>query len=268
MTANEQRRTRRIGDLAEAAGMTVRSLHYYEEIGLLVPSERNDAGHRLYDEADVARLYRICLLRRLGLPLNEIGQVLDDPAWDLSTVLAEHLAALEARLSAGARLRSQLTQLLAASPEATEPTTNHLLQVLEDMAMLDSNVRQRISILVYRDIDAAHDHLTTVFGLGPGEITRDGDGTAVHGTVEAGDGVVWLHPESPDFGLASPHTLGSATATMAVMVDDVDAHHAEAAARGADIVYEPTDQPYGYREYGARDCEGGLWSFMKPLEES
>jgi len=47
---------------------------------------------------------------------------------------------------------------------------------------------------------------------------------------------------------------------------DVDAHHAHAAANGADIVYEPVDQPYGYREYSARDNEGGLWSFMKPLE--
>jgi uncharacterized glyoxalase superfamily protein PhnB len=49
------------------------------------------------------------------------------------------------------------------------------------------------------------------------------------------------------------------------MVDDVDAHFRHARDHGATIVYEPTDQPYGYREYGARDAEGGLWSFMKPL---
>ena len=52
---------------------------------------------------------------------------------------------------------------------------------------------------------------------------------------------------------------------MAVMVDDVDAHHRHAAARGAEMVYEPVNQPYGYREYSARDLEGGLWSFMKEL---
>ena len=52
---------------------------------------------------------------------------------------------------------------------------------------------------------------------------------------------------------------------MAVLVDDVDAHHAHAVAEGADIRYEPVDQPYGYREYGAHDPEGHLWSFMKPL---
>jgi uncharacterized glyoxalase superfamily protein PhnB len=87
----------------------------------------------------------------------------------------------------------------------------------------------------------------------------------VHAELEAGDGVLWLHPEAPSFKLASPMTVGAATATTAVIVDDVDAHHRHAAAHGAEIVYEPVDQPYGYREYSARDREGGLWSFMKPL---
>jgi uncharacterized glyoxalase superfamily protein PhnB len=53
---------------------------------------------------------------------------------------------------------------------------------------------------------------------------------------------------------------------VAVMVDDVDAHHAHAKAKGATIRYAPMDQPYGYREYAAYDCEGHLWSFMKPLD--
>lgn len=53
---------------------------------------------------------------------------------------------------------------------------------------------------------------------------------------------------------------------MAVMVDDVDAHHERSVARGAVILYPPVDQPDGYREYSARDPEGGLWSFMRPLD--
>jgi uncharacterized glyoxalase superfamily protein PhnB len=60
--------------------------------------------------------------------------------------------------------------------------------------------------------------------------------------------------------------MGAATASVAVMVDDVDAHFRHASERGATILYEPVDQPYGYREYSARDSEGGLWSFMKPLD--
>ena len=49
------------------------------------------------------------------------------------------------------------------------------------------------------------------------------------------------------------------------MVEDVDAHHRHAVEEGAEVIYPPTNQPYGYREYSARDPEGGLWSFMKPL---
>lgn len=79
----------------------------------------------------------------------------------------------------------------------------------------------------------------------------------------AGDGVIWLHPETDEFRLASPATVGRATSMVAVMVDDVDDHHRSVLAKGGDIVYPPTDQPYGYREYSARDCEGTLWSFMR-----
>ncbi|HEU0238838.1 MAG TPA: MerR family transcriptional regulator [Micromonosporaceae bacterium] len=90
--------SRRVGELAAATGLTVRTLHYYEEIGLLTPSQRTHAGHRLYDSADLARLYQICLLRRLGLPLAEIGRALDDPSWNLHSALAAHLSHLDRQL--------------------------------------------------------------------------------------------------------------------------------------------------------------------------
>jgi DNA-binding transcriptional MerR regulator len=267
MTSQQQRSGgRRIGELAAATGLTVRTLHYYDEIGLLVASGRTEAGHRLYADTDVERLYRICLLRRLGLPLGEIGRALDDPAWNLRTAMATHLHDLERRLDATSRLRGRLAQLTASMGASDGPLTDELLEVLEEMTMLDSTVQRRISILVYADLQAAHDFLVEVFNLGPGEITRDDGGRVVHAELQAGDGVVWLHPESPEFGLSSPRSLGASTASVAVMVDDVDAHYRHAAAHGATIEYEPVDQPYGYREYSARDSEGGLWSFMKPLD--
>jgi uncharacterized glyoxalase superfamily protein PhnB len=99
-----------------------------------------------------------------------------------------------------------------------------------------------------------------------GHGTRDSDGKVVHAEIHAGDGVIWLHPESETYDLASPRSVGSATAGVAVMVDDVDAHFRHACELGATIAYEPVDQPYGYRECSARDPEGGLWSFMQPLD--
>ena len=253
---------RKVGELAAATGLTVRTLHYYEQIGLLPASGRSAGGHRLYSADDVSRLYRIRLLRRLGFPLTEIATSLDDPAWNLRAALGRHLAELDARLAAGHDLRRRVAGLLGGADDDSEPA---LLGVLEGMAMLDTTVQQGISVVVYADLEAAYRHLVDVFGLGPGSLTRDPDGAPVHGEVQAGNGVIWLHPESAEFGLASPRSVGAATASVVVLVDDVDAHHRYAAARGAEVVYEPVDQPYGFREYSARDPEGGLWSFMKEL---
>jgi DNA-binding transcriptional MerR regulator/uncharacterized glyoxalase superfamily protein PhnB len=266
VSEGQSKLVRRVGELAAATGLTVRTLHYYEEIGLLVASDRTDAGHRLYADADVERLYRICLLRRLGLPLGEIGRALDDPAWSLHAAMATHLRELERRLEATGRLRTRLAHLVASTGDAHTELTDELLEVLEEMTMLDTTVQRRISILVYADMEGAYEFLVRVFGLGPGELTRDEVGNVVHGELQAGDGVVWLHPESPAFKLSSPRSVGAATASVAVIVDDVDAHFRHASERGATIEYEPIDQPYGYREYSARDSEGGLWSFMKPLD--
>ncbi len=256
---------RKVGELAAATGLTVRTLHYYEKIGLLPASGRSTGGHRLYSSDDVSRLYRICLLRGLGFPLTEIAATLHDPAWNLRAALGRHLAELDARLSAGQELRRRVTRLLDGADGGADGADRQLLEVMEGMAVLDTTVRQRISVVVYADLEAAYSFLVDVFGLGPGSLTRGPDGTAVHGEVHAGDGMIWLHPESTDHGLASPRSLGAATASVVVMVDDVDEHHRYAAARGAAVVYEPVDQPYGYREYSARDLEGGLWSFMKEL---
>ena len=202
------------------------------------------------------------LLRQLGLSLAEIGRALDDPAWNLRAALDHHRHALDRRLADASRLRTRLVGLLASLEDSSGSASQSLI-AMEDMSVLDGPVQQRISILVYADVRRAYDYLIDVFALTAGVVTTDGDGQMVHAEVHAGDGVVWLHPETSQFGLASAHTVGAATATMAVMVDDVDEHHRRARVRGADVVYEPVDQPYGYREYSARDCEGGLWSFMK-----
>ena len=133
--------------------------------------------------------------------------------------------------------------------------------------MSEISVDQRIPILVYRDVEAAFNYLTDVYALGPGELERAPDGSVVHGELHAGDGQLWLHPESDQFGLKSPLSLGaSATGMVVVMVDDVDAHYRRALEQGATIKYDPTNQDYGYREYSAVDIEGHLWSFMTKID--
>ncbi|GEK22118.1 hypothetical protein CXY01_26380 [Cellulomonas xylanilytica] len=248
-----------MGELAEATGLTVRTLHYYEQIGLLTPSGRSPAGHRLYDAEDEARLYRVGLLRRLGMNLAEVRRALDDPAWDLASAMRAHLAALDARLEATARLRSTVAGALQAGG-------TDLVAVLEGMTSLEPPAQQRIMLLVYADVGAAHAWLVERFGLLPGELVRDGEGRAVHGEVHAGDGVIWLHPEQDAYRLASPRSVGATTASVAVLVDDVDAHHERSVAAGVEVRQQPVDQDYGYRVYSAYDVEGHLWSFMRSLD--
>lgn len=255
----------RVGDLADRAGLTVRALHHYEDIGLLRPSTRSAAGHRLYGPDAVDRLYRVNRLRRVGLSLDQVGRILDGEDGGLSDALERHRADIDDRIARLTSLRSAVHAALTDVDTDDDPT-ERLLEVLSAMETTDNGLRRRISILVYRDLPAVHAHLVDVFGFTPGEVTLDDDGTAVHAEVYVGDGTVWLHPETETYRLASPTTLGSATATMAVMVDDVDAHHRVVEAKGGDVVYPPTDQPYGYREYGVRDIEGTLWSFMKELD--
>ncbi|HXV64998.1 MAG TPA: MerR family transcriptional regulator [Vicinamibacteria bacterium] len=72
----------RVKELARLAGVTVRTLHHYDRIGLLVPSARSDAGYRLYGEADLYRLQHILVWRELGFSLEQIRRMLDEPGFD------------------------------------------------------------------------------------------------------------------------------------------------------------------------------------------
>lgn len=91
-----ERRTHRISEVAAASGVSVRTLHYYDEIGLLVPRRRTRAGYRLYDDDDVLRLQQILIGRELGLDLDAIRRSLDDPSFDRKrTLLAQRRELLE-----------------------------------------------------------------------------------------------------------------------------------------------------------------------------
>jgi DNA-binding transcriptional MerR regulator len=125
----------RIGELAQIAGVTVRALHHYDEIGLLVPSERTHGGHRVYTAADVRRLYRLLFLRGLGLPLEEIGTLLETSD-GLAATVRRHLDRVEHQLGALEELRLRLARLLSALAADEEPT-RPLLDALEAMSMIE-----------------------------------------------------------------------------------------------------------------------------------
>ncbi|MGW7085346.1 MerR family transcriptional regulator [Streptomyces sp. NPDC054871] len=102
-----------VGRVAGFAGVTVRTLHHYDEIGLLVPSERSQAGHRRYSDGDLDRLQQILFYRELGFPLDEVAALLDDPETDLRVHLRRQHELLTARIT-------KLQEMAAAVETAME----------------------------------------------------------------------------------------------------------------------------------------------------
>ncbi|MGV3559022.1 MerR family transcriptional regulator [Larkinella arboricola] len=98
-------RTYSVKKLASLAGVSVRTLHHYDRLGLLKPSVRTEARYRLYGEKELIRLQQILFYKELDFPLLEIRRVLEDPSFDLVTALQSHKTALRER-------RDRLTTLL------------------------------------------------------------------------------------------------------------------------------------------------------------
>ncbi|MFT8348571.1 MerR family transcriptional regulator [Clostridium saccharoperbutylacetonicum] len=80
----------KINEVAKLTGITTRTLHYYDEIGLLKPSQITDAGYRLYDENSLSELQQILFFRELNFPLNEIKEIMTNPEYDKTEALKKH----------------------------------------------------------------------------------------------------------------------------------------------------------------------------------
>ena len=125
-----------VGQLAKAAGVSVRTLHHYDEIGLLTPSGRTDAGYRLYAEADVERLQQIRSLQALGFSLDRIHEVLSGRQHNLMEVLEWHLAAVDEEIGKLQRVRSRLSDIAATLQNRNVPSTA-LLDLMKEMTNVE-----------------------------------------------------------------------------------------------------------------------------------
>ncbi|QJD99211.1 MerR family transcriptional regulator [Massilia forsythiae] len=132
----------KVGELAAAAGLTVRTLHHYDGIGLLRPSARSDAGYRLYDRDDVARLHRIQALRAFGMGLADIGLYLDSPAGAPLAVVERQLAALDRQIAEAQHMRKQLLRLRSDLAAGAQPDLSTWLDALERMSMYEKYFTQ------------------------------------------------------------------------------------------------------------------------------
>lgn len=119
-TTGIEEKTYSTGELAQACGVTVRTVQYYDEKGLLPPSGLTEGGRRIYRESDAAKLRRILLLKSLGLKLSDIRSFLES---DASTqVLRDILKAQDERLAAELEERTQARERIAVMLDALEST--------------------------------------------------------------------------------------------------------------------------------------------------
>lgn len=120
-----------IGDVAALAGITVRTLHHYDEIGLLVPSERKPNGYRAYTDADIDRLQQILTYRELDLSLEEIAAVLDTPT-SRARALETARARIAKRINKLHRISESLDAAIRSEEGGTTMTPQERLRAFGD----------------------------------------------------------------------------------------------------------------------------------------
>ena len=100
-----------VQQVSKLTGVSVRTLHHYDEIGLLKPTKVTEAGYRLYDDAALRKLQSILFFRELEFPLKQIKAFLDDPKFDARAVLADQIRLLELRAEQLNKLISHARQI-------------------------------------------------------------------------------------------------------------------------------------------------------------
>ncbi|WP_181777433.1 MerR family transcriptional regulator [Amycolatopsis pittospori] len=123
-----------VGKVAALSGVTVRTLHHYDEIGLLSPSRRTGAGYRSYSEDDLDRLQRILFYRELGLGLDAIAKIVDDPQLDALEHLRRQRALLTERIGELTRMAESVDRVIQAKEVGAALTPEERFEVFGEFS--------------------------------------------------------------------------------------------------------------------------------------
>ena len=153
----------KVGELARNTGMSVRALHHYDEIGLLRPSLRTPAGHRLYDRADIERLQQIHSLRSMGISLDETKRMLDGAAASPRQVIDLHLARLQEQMVMQKHLVRRLKALAHHIDTAKPASLEQLCKTIEEMMQVEKYFTpEQLEVLEERRISVGEERMHTV----------------------------------------------------------------------------------------------------------
>ncbi|GAB92306.1 MerR family transcriptional regulator [Gordonia rhizosphera] len=120
---------RTVGDVAGLVGISVRTLHHYDRIGLVVPSGRTSAGYRVYDDADVERLHQVLTYRELGFSLEQIATLLDDPRVDAIAHLRDQHELLIERIGRLHRMVAAVEEMMNAKKKGIQLTAEEQAEI-------------------------------------------------------------------------------------------------------------------------------------------
>ena len=182
-----------VSKLAKLAGVSVRTLHHYDETGLLKPSFRSDSGYRQYQRKDLLRLQQILFYRELDFSLSVIKDILDDPDYDEVRALVNHRHNLEQRIERLSNLLNTLDKTILHYKEDT-------------MALTDEELYEGFT---KEQIERYNKEVDEMYGPGTVEATRERIGKLTkkqwQGVKEEGEainvemaGLMDLSPESPE----------------------------------------------------------------------
>jgi DNA-binding transcriptional MerR regulator len=125
----------KIGELTKQTGLSIRTLHYYDEIGLLSPSHRTEVGHRLYSDQDIIRLQQILSLRQLGFSLKEIIECLETPEFALPKVIDLHRTRVREQMALSRTLLGRLNAIATELETTQSIAVEQLIQAMETITM-------------------------------------------------------------------------------------------------------------------------------------
>lgn len=124
----------KVGDLAKLTGLTVRTLRFYDQIGLFSPSGQTESGHRLYNESDMSRLQQILSLKELGLSLEEVKSVLAGEQYEPLEIVTMQIARIKEQIKLQHKLLEQLehvSKLMQGKAPLTVEDFTSLLQAMK-----------------------------------------------------------------------------------------------------------------------------------------
>jgi MerR family transcriptional regulator, thiopeptide resistance regulator len=130
--------TFKVGDLSKRTGLSIRTLHYYDEIGLLSPSHRTESGYRVYGKQDIIRLQQIITLKQIGFSLEDVRSCLDNGDRAFAEMVQLHVAKVRKQIELSQQLLQRLESIEQTAAKLDAVPVEEVLQIIQVMDILEN----------------------------------------------------------------------------------------------------------------------------------